>query len=174
MFVLQEKIGEAQVNLALKRFVKDWNAFDANFNKERYATSKDLLQYFDAVTPDSLKATVFELFETVTTYDVAIKSAVVDPKSEDEFTLNLELQLEKWQNNANGVAEAKTPNTVVMLTIYGLDADNNEVVLEELEVQMNSKSLEMAITYKTKPSKVVLDSKYLLLDINRENNTKKI
>ncbi len=172
MFVLQEKIGEAQVNLALKRFVKDWNAFDADFDKDRYATSTDLLQYFYAVTPDLLKSTVFELFETVTSYDVAIKSAVVDEKSVDVFTLNLQLQLEKWQNNATGVAEAKILNTMVLITIYGLDADNNEIVLEKREIIMNSKSLEKAFAFKTKPSKIVLDSNYLLLDINRDNNTK--
>ncbi|MBL4642482.1 MAG: hypothetical protein JKY44_02705, partial [Flavobacteriaceae bacterium] len=173
MFILQEKIGEKQVNLALKRFVKDWNAFDPNFNKERYATSTDLLQYFDAVTPDSLKTVVYELFETVTSYDVELKKADVTAQEDAGYTLNLKIQLDKWQNNEI-VTEANIENTMVAVAIYGLDAADKEIVLEVHQVQMNAKSKEVSFEFKTKPTKVVLDPDYLFVDTNRENNTKKL
>jgi len=173
MFILQEKIGEKQVNLALKRFVKDWNAFDPNFNKERYATSKDLLQYFDAVTPDSLKTVVYELFETVTSYDVELKKADVAAQEDAGYTLNLKIKLDKWQNNEI-VTEAIIENTMVAVAVYGLDAADKEIVLEVHQVQMNAKSKEVSFEFKTKPTKVVLDPDYLFVDTNRENNTKKL
>ncbi len=68
MYVLQEKIGENNVNLALQRFVSDWNAFDSNFNKDRYATTDDLLNYFRAVTPADSQHIITELFESNTPY----------------------------------------------------------------------------------------------------------
>ena len=172
LFVLQEKIGEQQVNLALKRFVKDWNAFDPNFKKERYATTKDLLQYIYEVTPVALKTTVFELLETVTTYDADIKKAVVLQNENDSFAINVQLTLEKWQENTKGIAVKVTPtNAIVALSIYGLDADGNEVLLETKEIHMLSETTDLVFKSKTKPSRIVLDEHYLLLDINRENNS---
>ena len=67
MFVLQEAIGEEQVNLALKRFIKDWNSIDGikKTKTKRYATSKDLLDYFREVTSEHQQHIITELFETV-------------------------------------------------------------------------------------------------------------
>jgi hypothetical protein len=69
MYALQEQIGEENVNLALQRFVADWNAFDSNFDKERYATTDDLLDYFRDVTPDHLQHIITELFESNTPFN---------------------------------------------------------------------------------------------------------
>ena len=67
MYTLQETIGEDKVNLALKRFLKDWNTIDGalNTHTNRYATSKDLLGYFREVTPDHLQYIITDLFESV-------------------------------------------------------------------------------------------------------------
>ncbi len=67
MYRLQENIGEDKVNLALKRFLEDWNTIDGKLKTKtkRYATSKDLLQYFRDVTPDSQQHLIKDLFESV-------------------------------------------------------------------------------------------------------------
>jgi len=174
MFVLQEKIGEKQMNLALKRFVKDWNAFDPNFSRERYATSADLLEYIYEVTPDSQKATVFELLETVTTYDASIKKAVLLENDTNSFTVNVQIKVEKWQTDSKGIQKNVNPDTVAELSIYGVDADGNDLLLETKKVQMNTDTTDIVLKSKTKPSKVVLDPNYLLLDINRDNNSKEL
>jgi len=174
MFVLQEKIGEKQMNLALKRFVKDWNAFDPNFSRERYATSADLLEYIYEVTPDSQKATVFELLETVTTYDASIKKTVLLENDTNSFTVNVQIKVEKWQTDSKGINENINPDTVAELSIYGVDADGNDLLLETKKVQMNTDTTDIVLKSKTKPSKVVLDPNYLLLDINRDNNSKEL
>ena len=173
MFILQEKIGEKQVNLALKRFVQDWNAFDPKFNKERYATSADLLEYFDAVTPDSLKTVVYELFETVTSHDAAIKKAAVVTQDDGRYALNLHIQLDKWQNSTTA-NKAIIPNTTVAVAIYGLDADDKEILLKLHEVQMHTNNKVVSLVFNTNPTKVVLDPNYLFVDTNRENNTKEL
>lgn len=68
MYVLQKAIGEGQVNLALKRFLEDWNTTDGKLKSKtsRYGTSKDLLDYFRDVTPDDMQYLIAELFEKVT------------------------------------------------------------------------------------------------------------
>ena len=67
MYTLQECIGEENVNLALRRFINDWNTIDGKLKTKTngYATSKDLLTYFREVTPDHLQPMITELFESV-------------------------------------------------------------------------------------------------------------
>ncbi|WP_028889049.1 ABC transporter permease/M1 family aminopeptidase [Tenacibaculum ovolyticum] len=67
MYKLQQSIGENNVNLALKQFLKDWNSINGSLklSTNRYATSKDLLAYFRAVTPNDLQHVITELFESV-------------------------------------------------------------------------------------------------------------
>lgn len=74
MYEFQKQIGEAKVNLALKRFISDWNTIDGKLkmNTERYPTTEDLLGYFRDVTPDSLQYIITDLFETVGLYDKSI------------------------------------------------------------------------------------------------------
>ena len=67
MYKFQNQIGEEKVNLALKKFIKDWNTANGKLkiSTGRYPTTKDLLRYFRAVTPNSLQHVVTDLFENV-------------------------------------------------------------------------------------------------------------
>ena len=67
MYELQKAIGEENVNLALKRFLEDWNTTNGKLKMQtdRYATSQDLLEYFREVTPVSQQHIVTDLFEKV-------------------------------------------------------------------------------------------------------------
>ena len=75
MYRLQELIGEENVNLALRRFIKDWRSHTGikKNQNNRYATSKDLMEYFKAVTPDNLQHVLYELFETNTNLETCQK-----------------------------------------------------------------------------------------------------
>ena len=65
-------------------------------------------------------------------------------------------------------------DTAVELSIYGLDADGNELLLETKEVLLISDTTDIVLNYNTKPTKIVLDANYLLLDVNRDNNSKEL
>lgn len=67
MYELQKQIGEDSVNLALKRFINDWNTIDGELklSTDRYATTKDLLGYFRDVAPSHQKHIITNLFESV-------------------------------------------------------------------------------------------------------------
>jgi hypothetical protein len=67
MYTLQQQIGEDKVNLALQRFIIDWNTSDGKLRTtiNRYPTTKDLLGYFREVTPDAMQHVIHNLFETV-------------------------------------------------------------------------------------------------------------
>lgn len=65
MYALQNYIGEEKVNLALKRFIRDWNNSNGKLKSKtpNYPTTKELLTYFIEVTPVSLRYKVYSLFE---------------------------------------------------------------------------------------------------------------
>lgn len=65
MYNLQEMIGEEKVNLALQRFLKDWNIKNGLLKSQtkRYPTSKDVLGYFRAVTPNNMQQSISNAFE---------------------------------------------------------------------------------------------------------------
>jgi ABC-2 type transport system permease protein len=67
MYAFQKQIGEDKVNLALKRFISDWNTIDGKLKMktDSYATTLDLLGYFRDVTPESLQYLIGDLFEKV-------------------------------------------------------------------------------------------------------------
>ena len=72
MYAFQKQIGEDRVNLAIKRFINDWNTIDGNLKltTDRYATTEDLLGYFRDVTPKSLQHIINDLFERTSPMDL--------------------------------------------------------------------------------------------------------
>jgi len=65
MYKFQEYIGEKKINKALQNFLNDWSSFNNPQKPDRYATTLDLIQYFRAVTPDSMQYHITDLFEQV-------------------------------------------------------------------------------------------------------------
>ncbi len=72
MYELQKHLGEDKVNLALKRFINDWNTKDGKLKlaTDRYATTKDLLGYFRDVTPKTLQHFINDLFISTSPMDL--------------------------------------------------------------------------------------------------------
>lgn len=62
-YELHEVIGEKNINLALRNFLKDWRSFNNPGKPNRYSTTLDLIHYFREVTPDSMQYLVTDLFE---------------------------------------------------------------------------------------------------------------
>ncbi|NNF33801.1 MAG: peptidase M1 [Saprospiraceae bacterium] len=69
MYALTECIGEDKVNLALQNFLQDWHSFDNPDKADRYATTRDLLQYFKEVTSPGDHHVISDLFERVVSID---------------------------------------------------------------------------------------------------------
>jgi len=66
IYEFQKEVGEEAVNKALRDFLADWNTSDGRLKTrtDRYATSKDLLEYLIAVTPEDIQDIVYRLFQT--------------------------------------------------------------------------------------------------------------
>jgi len=97
MYTLREMIGEAQVNLALRRFLE---AHDDS--RPPYATSLDLLKELRAVTPDSLQYLMTDLFDTVTLWDVKTDSATAEQTESGDWRVTVTVTAKKVRADSVG------------------------------------------------------------------------
>jgi len=97
MYTLREMIGEAQVNLALRRFLVAHGG-----SRPPYATSLDLLKELRGVTPDSLQYLITDLFETVTLWDAKTDSATAEQTESGDWRVTLTVTAKKVRADTVG------------------------------------------------------------------------
>jgi len=174
MYALQDYIGEANVNQALKRFIKDWNPFDDSFNKDRYATSEDLLGYFKDVTPDSLQYVIKDLFETLTHFENKTTKAEYETLSENQYKVNLTLETIKYRTDSLGVETSIGVNDWIDVGIYaeGTEGKDDLIYLQKHKITDSLTKLE--IITNQKPSKAGIDPLNKLIDKKASDNVKTV
>jgi ABC-2 type transport system permease protein len=87
MYVLKERIGEERVNAALRSFLKKWRAAGPP-----YPTSFDLYSELQAITPDSVKPLLTDLFETITLYGVSVSAASAERVAPGLYRVSIEIE----------------------------------------------------------------------------------
>ncbi len=198
MYALQDYIGEANVNLALKRFVKDWNAFDDNFNKERYATTIDLLAYFREVTPKHLQYLITDLFETNTHYDTKVANYSSTKLDNGSYKVDVEYTISKYKTDHKGkrlygetqndslvykTETMKTPLVSMFLTdyvdvvIFGKaknDGDTSPPILYNQKHKITEIANTLSIIVDQEPTEVGVDPYCKLIDKNTADNRKSL
>jgi len=198
MYALQDYIGEDQVNLALKRFIKDWNAFGPEFNKERYATTIDLLGYFRAVTPDNLQYIITDLFETNTHYDTKVGEFTSTKLDDGGYKVDLNYTVTKYKTGVKGnrlysdtkadslvyISESlKTPLASLPLTDYvdvvvfgetDKDGEKTKIELYNKKHKITEIPNTLSIRVNQEPISVGVDPYHKLIDKNTKDNIKRL
>ncbi|MGK0365801.1 MAG: ABC-2 type transport system permease protein [Saprospiraceae bacterium] len=170
LYAFQDFISEEKVNLALKRFVKDWNVKDGILRKERYPTSSDLLGYFREVTPDSLQYVIHDLFETITLYQNETTEAVYTKLSEEKYKVNLTVKGEKYRVDNSGIETIVEMNDWVDIGIYSLDKNKEPklIYLKKHRISSGDNSLEVMVD--EPPFQAGIDPRGLLIEEERGDN----
>ncbi len=172
LYALQDYISEDSVNLALKRFVKDWNSFDGKLAKDRYATTIDLLAYFEAVTPDSLQYLISDLFEKVILFENSTTAATYKKISTNQYQVDLVVSTKKYTIDSLGLKSEIPINDWIDVGVYGENEDGAESLIYLAKHQFANTETTITITVNQKPSKVGIDPFYKLIDIKKEDNLK--
>ena len=168
LYALQALISEDSVNVALKRFIRDWNSFDGFCQKERYATTADLMAYFSAVTPDTLQYLLPQLFETITLFDNKIKEVTYEKVATNQYKTAIKLEVKKIEVDSLGVENIVALNDWVDLVIYG----EKEEIIYQGKHKITSPLMDLEILVNQPPSKLVLDPDFLQIDKNRKDNVR--
>ncbi|MEM6321092.1 MAG: M1 family aminopeptidase [Bacteroidota bacterium] len=154
MYALQEYISEDSVNLALRRFISDWNSFDRNLQKERYATTEDLLGYFRAVTPDSLQYIITDLFEQNIFIDAKIAECNYVQIDTNQYKIILEVVVNKIVADSLGVENKVDLKDWMNILIYGKDSLESEQLLSAHQIKIVNEEMELEIFTNQKPLRI--------------------
>jgi ABC-type transport system involved in multi-copper enzyme maturation permease subunit len=97
MYTLRDHIGEARVNAALRSFLNKHRA-----GVPPYPTSRDLYAELRAVTPDSLRPLLRDLFEDVVLTGVRADGARVEPTGTGQYRVTLQVAAAKVRADSIG------------------------------------------------------------------------
>lgn len=167
MYALQDYIGEDSVNIALKRFVRDWGFKDAP-----YPTSDDLLKYFRAVTPDSLQYLIGDMFETITLFENKAESAEYRETGNNAFEVTLKLATEKLRADSTGIETPIAINDWIDVGVYGKSKAGKDSLIYLKKHKFTQKENEIKVMVNAKPRKAGIDPLHKLIDRHSDDNTK--
>jgi ABC-type transport system involved in multi-copper enzyme maturation permease subunit len=97
LYALRDLIGEQAMDRALSRFV----AAKA-FQKPPFTTSRELVDYLEAETPDSLRYTFDDLFREITLWDNAVEEASVAMQEDGTYQVAIRVRAAKLRADSLG------------------------------------------------------------------------
>lgn len=169
MYALQDYIGEDSVNAALKRFNEDWA-----FKEAPYPTSKDLIKYYREVTPDSLQYIITDMFETITLFENKTTNAVFEEVFDNEYKVNLTLDVIKYRADSLGSEESIALNDWIDVGVFAEGSDGKDSLIYLQKHKFSQQENELQITVSSKPSKAGIDPINKLIDRNPKDNVKTV
>ncbi len=161
MVALEDYIGTDSLNAALTRFTAD-----EKFTEAPYPVSTDILPYFEAVTPDSLKYLITDLLTKIIVYDNKAVSAETSKTDDGKFLTRLTVTAEKFEADSLG-AETKIPMHDYF-NIGLLDKDDEPIYINKYLIDTDSVTFD--IVTDVRPEKAGIDPSVILIDRKREDN----
>ncbi|MEQ9265095.1 MAG: M1 family aminopeptidase [Balneolaceae bacterium] len=172
LYALQDYISEDSVNLALKKFIRDWDSTNGLLKKntDRYSTTTDLFGYLREVTPDSLQNVISDLFETITIHENKAKTGSYEIISEENYRVNLTLEATKYQVDSLGVELAVGTNDWIDVGVFAEGEDGSEELIYLKKHHFVDGVLELEITVGQEPVRAGIDPLHKLIDRKLDDN----
>ena len=115
MIALSEYIGEDQVNTALRRMI---DSSRARAGRPPLQTMLDLYRELAAVTPDSLRPLLRDLFEVNTVWEFETRRAAAEPIGRGRWRVTLEVEARKEMVDTAGVATPLAMDDPVEIGVF--------------------------------------------------------
>lgn len=171
MYALRDLIGDDAMNRALKRFVAD-----KAFQKPPFTTSRELLGYFEAETPDSLKYVLDDLFRTITLWDNSVEEASVTKRPDGKYDVSMHIRTAKLRADSLGNEKAIRMSDLVDVGIFGepdaMSALGKPIFVEKRRMSAGDTTLHVVVD--KAPRSVGIDPFNKLIDRNPQDNVMKV
>lgn len=173
MYALRDYVGEEKVNGALRGFL---NAH--KFRGPPYPTALELVDSLRAVTPDSLKYLITDLFDTITLYELKTDSIVLRDTTDGRFRVDIYGTTKKLRADSLGV-ETETPmNDWVDVGLFKNPergdtlADKNGVPVYLRKHRLKAGDQVITVITTERPLRGGIDPLHKLIDRRVDDNTK--
>ena len=173
LYALQDQIGEATLNKALKTYLEKWNIKNLDKNG-RYPVTSDLIAEIRAVTPDTLQYLVTDYFETITLFDNRVEKAV-SKKEGKQYAVTIDYAARKLRADSLGNEKPVKLNDWVWVGVYGKGKDEKEDKLIYYQRQkLTQEKGSFLVKVSEKPTKAGIDPLNILIDRHVKDNVKDI
>ncbi|GAB3165399.1 M1 family metallopeptidase [Telluribacter humicola] len=175
MYALQDYIGEDKVNTALRNFLADWQYPGPDSKQKRYPTSRDLLGYFKAQTPDSLQYVITDWFENITLYENKATEASYTKKGDKQYEVTLKFTSEKYVADSAGNEKPVSLGTQwVDVGVYTKGEDGKDKLVYLQKHKVTGKDNTVKVLVNALPTKAGVDPINKLIDRHPDDNTKSV
>jgi hypothetical protein len=166
LYTMSEYVGEEQVNKALRLLLEKHRPEEAPL-----ATTLDLYRELQAVTPDSLKYMLHDLFEVNTYWELETEQATAKQTQTGAWEVTLDLQAYKVVADSAGV-ETKVPtDDWIEIGVFSStkgDAQKEPFYLQKHRIRSGKQTIKVAVA--GKPARAGIDPYNLLIDLKTDDN----
>ncbi|MHA4842786.1 ABC transporter permease/M1 family aminopeptidase [Flavitalea antarctica] len=169
LYALSEYLGDDSLNAGLRRLVEKHRSRNAPL-----ATTLDLFAELKVATPDSLRYLLHDLFEVNTFWELEIEHSNARQSSPGTWQVDLQVNAKKLVFDSAGIESETHMNDWVEIGIYGERVQGVEPDKPVYHQKHRIRSGRQVITVTTnrKPNLAGIDPRYLLIDLQTENNTR--
>jgi hypothetical protein len=170
MYALREYVGAERVDAALRRLIEKYGA-----GQLPLPTSLDLYAELQAVTPDSLRHLLADLFEANTFWELSAKRVTAEQTETGAWQVTLYAHARKVTVDVDGVVTEVPMDDLVEVGVFA--AAENGGRGEPLYLQMHrvrSGGQRITVIVPRKPARAGIDPRNLLIDVNASDNLKEI
>ncbi|HEX2060108.1 MAG TPA: M1 family aminopeptidase [Thermoanaerobaculia bacterium] len=165
MYALRDYIGEAAVNRALAKFIRD-HAFD----EPPYTTATELVQYFRAEAPPEYQETITDLFARIVLYDLETKEVSSTRRADGKYVVKIKVKTGKLRADAQGEEKPVPINDLIDVGVLG---EKDEVIfVEKRRITKPEETFEVVVA--RQPKKAGIDPMNKLIDRNPKDNVKSL
>lgn len=169
---LREEIGEAAVNRALQRFLAEHR-----YQTSPYVTSRELLSYIRAETPQEKQDLITDMFERIVLYDNRVLAGSAQRRADGQWEVTVKLHLAKTQADGKGRETPRIYDEPVELAVFASAAgapEKEERVLYRAQHRLPGGESTITLLVKEKPQEVGVDPYLMLIDRNASDNRKAV
>jgi hypothetical protein len=167
---MRDMIGEEAVNTALRRFSDRFRQ-----KGPPYPTSLDLVAELRAVTPDSMKSLITDLFETITLWEVKTDSATVERLPDGKYAVTLAIQARKVRSDSIGRLTEIPMNDLMEIGVFGEGKDGElgePILLERRRIQGGKQTIRVIVP--KEPKRAGIDPYDKVIDRDRGDNFRQL
>jgi len=169
---LRDEIGEAALNRALQRYLKD-----KGFQESPFTTSAELLQYIRAEAPADKQALITDLFEKIVFYDNRVLEASARKRPDGQWDVTMKLHLAKLEADGKGKESPRAYDEPVEIGVFARapgakEADERVLLLDKRT--LSGENPVVTVTVKEQPFEVGVDPYNKMIDRVSGDNRKEV
>lgn len=168
MYALRDYIGEAALNRALARFIRD-----KGFQQPPYTTTRELLSYIEAEVPPEQMGLIDDLFREITLFENRVEEASYSPTDDGRYRVSIAVEARKYRASGEGEETEVPMDGWVDIGVFGEDAEGAPpegriLHFEKHRIQGPNATVEVVVD--EVPLRAGIDPFNKLIDRQPENN----